>query len=93
MANTGAMATMKNVYRGSGNVMVKRIVRMVLMSLTRVQLDIVELARSNVKIQIVLQLQLFVMEQMTVVMAVMKRNVPTNVRYLNLNVKLVADAY
>lgn len=88
-----AVVLMRNVFHGSGNVMVKKIARMVQMSQPHVLFDTVVLEHSNVGIQIVHRLQQFVMEQMTVVMELMSKIVICHVQNLITSVNRVEDVF
>ena len=63
---------MRNVYRGSGSVMVKETAKMDQMNLLPVPVAIAELEHTNVTMEIAQPLPLFVMELMTVPMALMR---------------------
>lgn len=91
MVNTDVTGAMRNVYHGSGNVTEKRIVWMDLMNLIRVLYDTAELAHSSARILTAPQLQLSAMVPTTAVMALMKRNAPMNVHFLNSSASLVED--
>lgn len=80
---------MKNAYHGSGSVTGKETARMDLTSLLPVPAVIAELEHTNVTTEIAPPLQLFVMELMTVPMALTRSTVSCLAQTWSLNVDLM----
>lgn len=93
MVNTDATVATRNVFRGSGSAMERKIVWTARTNLKLVQSDTAELDHSSVRTRTALQQPQSVMGQMIVVMEVTRRNARTTVQHSNSNAKPAEGVY